>query len=696
MVQLLYLTGDKDMANTLYLQKDIDDLYREQEEKLQSTTLTELEIKKVNFQRTRANPLVIPYHLFIPGIDKVTSTALCLCAANGDTKGLAIHPMVAATTEKIKYDAKNYKATEILDQMAEVFEGDVAKSNGALHIGREYQINPLRLATAIKLIYKFLDKPFFQIQECAPYKVITLDEEIEQWKDAAQYRWGQILTLWIMYSPQSLNKIIEGEIEAYRSIAAMYGINPDNIDWEAEWDIEQAAKEVARAIQESNPCTDQRQLIHLAGDESQNLGFIPCCDISPNPSVQPTSPAADIDSPGPGCPSVFHALEPVPSDAVSDFVNRLPDSSVNSFVEAVKAGGDVEVYPQLCVVTVGGGDGSVLYARTRDIAQLALASNPGMNLLQEADILDALHQCLSESSGQSELDTLRMLGSRQFFPSGYHPSGRSPRLTAISGVGKTFFSCTSKVRKLVASKLPNVVEVDLTSCYTSLMLARFDMPELRALLDAESFWVALFEQLVSNVTNGKLRDTLRGYNFSNMKKLLKPMWYATTFMGGRPAYLEAWQSCVDAGYITHSRKEQTKVNDAFLNIPAVREMRATFKEYGEKLMRDAEANNGWIDFDNCDRLRVNPKRKKSMATALSYFFQAYEEAIMSYLTVKCWDTARVILSQADGAWLYLLSPTGLGDARQAVAEACDYLLQNENALGLDVVVAGRYVHNASF
>lgn len=685
MVQLLYLTGDKDMANTLYLQKDIDDLYREQEEKLQSTTLTELEIKKVNFQRTRANPLVIPYHLFIPGIDKVTSTALCLCAANGDTKGLAIHPMVAATTEKIKYDAKNYKATEILDQMAEVFEGDVAKSNGALHIGREYQINPLKLAAAIKLIHKFLDKSFDQIQQVAPWLIITLEEEIEQWKEAAQYRFGQILIMWMRYSPQSLHKVVEGETEVCKAIAAMYGINPDHIDWDSEWDVETAAEDIARAIHQSNPGTE-----HYGGNESQNLGFIPPGNLCAEPSSSDGSLTCSTSV----TPSVFLDLAPVPNDAVSEFVNRLPDPSVNAFVDAVRFGGDVDVYPHICSVTKG--DGSILFARTRDIAQVALASNPGMNLLQEADILDALHQCLSESSGQSELDTLRMLGSRQFFPSGYHPSGRSPRLTAISGVGKTFFSCTSKVRKLVASKLPNVVEVDLTSCYTSLMLARFDMPELRALLDAESFWVALFEQLVSNVTNGKLRDTLRGYNFSNMKKLLKPMWYATTFMGGRPAYLEAWQSCVDAGYITHSRKEQTKVNDAFLNIPAVREMRATFKEYGEKLMRDAEANNGWIDFDNCDRLRVNPKRKKSMATALSYFFQAYEEAIMSYLTVKCWDTARVILSQADGAWLYLLSPTGLGDARQAVAEACDYLLQNENALGLDVVVAGRYVHNASF
>lgn len=318
--------------------------------------------------------------------------------------------------------------------------------------------------------------------------------------------------------------------------------------------------------------------------------------------------------------------------------------------------------------------------RVRDLAALMVGVAPESVGL-DGQVESALINVMPTVNDQCRKSISLMLEKGSYFPSSYSSRDKTPRLVQALYSGMTLAVAPSAVRKRVIGQIPNLIEVDLSSCYTTLMRRLFNVPELDRLLSNTSFWKAL---------EAELREELGpklGPSIELPKPLLKVMWYATLFGGGSPAFMEGYRKVHKDSLVLHDQKTQSKINKAFKRIKAVAEVKALFAEFSELLsnrfMRSGEYRPYTITFCNGDVLEVSSRRQ--IPTIISYYFQAYEEAIMSYLTVRCWDSARVVLSQADGAWLYLLEPNGLEIALQAVNEICTQLFNNPHVMCLEAV-----------
>ena len=665
------------VTHTEILKRDTNKLRAEYELREQVGTKLSHQSQQL---KTLRNMGVIALETIFPSISKRLRTIMNILAANKGPKGVLTAPMCAAI-EGERY-TKSYVAKDMIDGLGDAVA--TTDYNFKWKQCREIEIKELEEVKAavigiLKCVYHHEDGEFLPdagTEEFAHLEATAMGlmgkgqpmEEAKRTFIAAQ----KMHQVWLQIGKNSYHK--KKKIKE-PPIAIAHGANLLGIDLTPE-EIEEVRK--------NGPIKDCYNVGHMIPNLDGSYGPVkPALETgalleveSPSPDA---SPSVNLDPPSPipipipdkmGGGSVLYAPSPVSPVCLPIPIEGL---ELGSLLSALSKG--PRPLDNCGFVQIGDQD-----YRVRDVAALMVGAAPASVGLGDK-VEPALLNIMPLVDAQSRKSISLMLEKGSYFPSHYSPRDKTPRLVQGLYSGMTLAVAPSAVRKRVIGQIPNLVEVDLSSCYTTLLRRLFPMPELDRLMSSSSFWKALEAELRSEL-GPKIGPTI-----SLPKPLLKVMWYATLFGGGSPAFMEGYRKVYKDSLVGHNIKAQSKINKAFKRIKAVAEVKVLFatftKALSDRFMRSGEYRPYHVPFCNGDVVEV--RSRKQVPSIISYYFQAYEEAIMSYLTVRCWDSARVVLSQADGAWLYLLKPDGLETALEAVNEICTQLFNNPNVMCLEAV-----------
>lgn len=275
----------------------------------------------------------------------------------------------------------------------------------------------------------------------------------------------------------------------------------------------------------------------------------------------------------------------------------------------------------------------------------------------------------------------RMFNETSPLPLSYvDKSMTSPRL--YSEQADNLFSCRKSMRK-VAFKGLGAVDVDMKSCHTYILLAKWpeQLPLLKEAMDKGTLW----EMYESHYKS-------QGLPF--IKKAVKAMHYASILGGGDKAFRDAIHRSnlddpsnpitdIDEIITAHKKSPIYKELKKLLShITKQWEGKLLILPTGEKFK--VKGYRQWKDKET----GLLIKKPGNILTALAAYLQSYEVMLMSHLILHTKDLYIPLLLQHDGLSLIPMSEDYINPMQRVLDQATEYWLGKGSHIELEVTDMG--------
>lgn len=296
------------------------------------------------------------------------------------------------------------------------------------------------------------------------------------------------------------------------------------------------------------------------------------------------------------------------------------------------------------------------------------------------EVTEKVRENLQSYDDKDAIDTrqrAKMLSEISPLPLSYvDKSMTSPRL--YSEQADNLFACRKDMR-LAALKGLGAVDVDMKSCHTYILLAKWpqQLPLLKEAMETETLWDMY-----------KAHYEAEGYPFH--KKAVKAMHYASVLGGGKDAFNQAIH-----------RHNLDNPNEHIINpdeLIKIHRKSPIFKELKKLLSHiEKEWHGKELTLSTGEKFRIKGIRRTkdkdtgevtthygNLLTALSAFLQSKEVLLMSYLILKTRGLYTPLLFQHDGLTIIPRDRQYLKQMQQVMDEACSRLLDSDIRIPLEV------------